>query len=140
MAIPDLNAPPEREEELPDLNKEEEEDDGPLQDVVRAGERGGPDALPCLFHQAAAQDVEVHEGTRSTGHHGLNLHETAEQVFHQGKHTVCIQKIIVLVLFLSLLSPKICVLLSLSPNNSAIVLNLSLLSSKIIVCCFHFLP
>jgi hypothetical protein len=117
MAIPDLNLPPEGEEELPDLNKEQEEDDGPLQDVVTAGTGGGPYALPCLFHQAADQDVQVHGGATSTGHHGLNLHETNEEVFHQGKHTICIQKIIVLVLFLSLLSPKICVLLLLSPKK-----------------------
>jgi len=143
MAIPDLNAPPEGEEELPDLNNKsaQEEDDGPLQDVVAAGEGGGPEALSCLFHQAADQDVEVHGGATSTGHHfGLNLHETDEEVFRQGKHTVCIQKIIVLVLFLSLLSPKICVLFSLSPKNSAIVLNLYLSSPKIIVYCFHFCP
>ena len=143
MAIPNLNAPPEEEEELPDLNNKpaQEEDDGPLKDVVAAGEGGGPEALPCLFHQAADQDVEVHGGATSTGHHfGLNLHETDEEVFRQGKHTVCIQKIIVLVLFLSLLSPKICVLFSLSPKNSAIVLNLYLSSPKIIVCCFHFCP
>ena len=141
MAIPDLNAPPEGEEELPDLNNKsaQEEDDDPLQDVVAAGEGGGPEALPCLFHQAADQDVEVHGGATSTGHHfGLNLHETDEEVFRQDKHTVCIQKIIVLVLFLPLLSPKICALFSLSPKNSAIVLNLYLSSPKIIVCCFHF--
>jgi len=55
MAILDLNAPPEGEEELPDLNNKpaQEEDDGPLQDVVAADEGGGPEALPCLFHQAA---------------------------------------------------------------------------------------
>ena len=64
MAISDLNAPPEEEEELPALNNKpaQEEDDGPLQDVVGAGEGGVPDALPCLFHQAADQDVEVHGG------------------------------------------------------------------------------
>ena len=136
MAIPNLNAPPEEEEELPDLNNKpaQEEDDGPLKDVVAAGEGGGPEALPCLFHQATDQDVEVHGGATSTGDHsGLNQHETDEEVFRQGKHTVCIQKIIVLILFPSLLSPKICVLFSLSPKNSAIVLNLYLSSPKIIV-------
>ncbi|CAD6204482.1 unnamed protein product [Miscanthus lutarioriparius] len=86
MAIPNLNAPPEEEEELPDLNNKpaQEEDDGPLKDVVAAGEGGGPEVLPCLFHHAADQDVEVHGvhgGDTSTGHHsGLNLHETDESI------------------------------------------------------------
>jgi hypothetical protein len=73
----------------------QEEDDGPLQDVVGAGEGGGPDALPCLFHQAADQDVKVHGGATSAGHHfGLNLHETDEEVFHQGKHTILFKRLL----------------------------------------------
>jgi hypothetical protein len=109
MAIPDLNAPLEGEEELPDLNKnpaQQEDDGGPLQEVVGAGEGGGPDGLPRLFHQGADHDVEVHGGATSTGHQfGLDLYETDEQqVFRQGKHIVCIQKIIVLPLFLSSIS------------------------------------
>jgi regulator of RNase E activity RraB len=105
-----LNAPPKGEEELPNLNKnpaqQQQEDGGPLQEVVRAGEGGGPDGLPLLFHQGAGHDVEVHGGATSTGHQfGFNLHETNEQqVFRQGKHIVCIQNIIVLLLFLSTIS------------------------------------
>jgi hypothetical protein len=43
MAISDLNAPPEGEEELPDLNKEpaqEEDDDDPLQQPTMRGTEG----------------------------------------------------------------------------------------------------
>jgi len=141
MAIPDLNTP-QRKEELPNLNNKptQEEDDGPLQDVVGAGEGGGP-----CFTLPLSPSIRSECQSPWRGHqYKTSLWPQSSwnwwRVFHQGKHTICIQKIIVLVLFFSLLSHKICVMLSLSPKNSAIVLNLYLSSPKIIVCCFHFCP
>jgi hypothetical protein len=114
MAIPDLNAPPKGEEELPNLNKnpaqQQQEDGGPLQEVVRAGEGGGQMVYLSSFIKEPAMMSKSMEGPPVQD---INLASIFMKLMNN-KYFVKVStsfvfKILLSCFYFSLLSLKICV-------------------------------